>query len=400
MKPELLAPVSDFTSLQAAVQGGADSVYFGVKELNMRSTARNFEVSQLPKVCTFCKENKIKSYLCLNTIVYSDELEKLESIIKSAKHAGITAIICWDMAVISLCLKQDVPFVVSTQASISNIQSAKYYQALGADAIVLARELTLEQIKNIKKQTDVKVEVFIHGAMCVSVSGRCFTSQHLFNRSANRGDCLQPCRRKYLIKDIEEGHELELGEDYVMSADDLCTIEFIDQVLETGVDILKIEGRSRPPEYVKTVTSVYREAIDAHFEKRLTDDLKKTLLEKLKTVYHRKFSSGFYFGRCNSFSDPLPKTKTIKQYIGKVKNFYSKPCAAEISVEATDINRGDLIMIQGPTTGVIKFKLESLQSHNNDVEKVSKGSNAGIKTPKTVRTNDKVFRIKRSPHIS
>jgi putative protease len=395
MKPELLAPVSDFTSLNAAINAGADSVYFGVKELNMRVTARNFEIGDLKKISELCHKNKVKAYLALNTIIYDEEIEKIKKILKKAKEAKIDAVIAWDLAVIQEAKKLRIPIHLSTQASVSNIEALKFYEKLGVKRFVLARELSLEQIKAIRKKTKAEIEVFVHGAMCVSVSGRCFTSQFVFGRSANRGDCLQPCRRKYLIKDVEEGHELELGESCVMSANDLCTISFIDKLIKAGINAFKIEGRQKSPEYVKTVTECYREAIDACFNKKYSKALVEKLATKLKTVYHREFSKGFYLGKpINEFSAPDSRATKRKEHVGYVKNYYKNPGVAEIVVQAGRLKVGDLIMIQGPTTGVFEQKIASMEINHKKVSEVNKGKNAGIKLEKTARQNDVVYLIR------
>ena len=392
-KPELLSPVSDFTSLTAAINSGCDAVYFGVKDLNMRITAKNFKLSEIKKVIDICRKNNIRAYLTLNTIVYDNELKYIKKIIQKAKD--VDAIICWDPSVINECRKQKIPIHISTQASVSNSKSAKFYKKLGAERIILARELSLEQIKKIKKDANIKVECFIHGAMCVSISGRCFLSQFIFNKSANRGDCLQPCRREYLIKDSEEGHELKLGNNYILSPRDLCTIQFIDKLIEAGIDAFKIEGRARSPEYVSVVTECYRKAIDAYFENKLSEKLKNELFDKLKSVYNRGFSSGFYLGKpVNEFSNPENQSETKKIFVGVVKNYYDKVKVAEIKVEAHEIKLNDNLMFQGPTTGVYKQKIKSMEINHKKINSVKRGG-VGIEINKKVRKNDKVFLIKK-----
>lgn len=391
-KPELLSPVSDFTSLTSAINSGCDAVYFGVKQLNMRITAKNFKLSEIKKVVDICHKNNVKAYLTLNTIVYDDEIKKIKKIIQKAKDAD--AVICWDLSVINECRKQKIPLHISTQASVSNSESAKFYKKIGAERIILARELNLEQIKKIKKDVNIEIECFIHGAMCVSISGRCFLSQFIFNKSANRGDCLQPCRREYLIKDSEEGHELKLGNDYILSPKDLCTIKFIDKLIEAGIDSFKIEGRARSPEYISVATSCYRKAIDAYFENKLTEKLKNELFDRLKTVYNRGFSSGFYLGKpINEFASPENHSSTKKIFVGIVKNYYNNIKVAEIKVEAHEIKLNDNLMFQGPTTGVYEQKIESMEINNKKINSIKKGS-VGVKTDKKLRKNDKVFLIR------
>ncbi|HLC99240.1 MAG TPA: U32 family peptidase [Candidatus Nanoarchaeia archaeon] len=391
-KPELLSPVSDLVSLKAAIDAGADAVYFGLKELNMRITAKNFDLGQLRKVVKICHGRKVKAYLVLNTIIYSNELKRVNKIIEEAKKAKVDAVICWDASVIEEVRKAGIPLHISTQASVSNTEAARFYKKLGAKRIVLARELSLKQISEIRKKAKIGVEVFVHGAMCVSVSGRCFMSQFVFGRSANRGDCLQPCRREYLIKDTEDGYELELGRNHVMSPKDLCALPFIEKLIEAKIDAFKIEGRARSPEYVKVVTECYREAIDAYFEKKLTKQLKTKLMKKLETVYNRGFSSGFYLGKpINEWASPETKATEVKRFIGVVRNYYKKHSVAEIRLQAGGIKAGDRIMFQGPTTGVLEQKVSSMQVSHRKVSEAGKGKNAGVKIKGIVRKNDKVF---------
>jgi len=271
-KYELLAPAGNFPMLVAAIKAGADSVYFGLKEFSMRQNARNFTIKDLDKIEKICKPKNIKRYLTLNTIIYDNELKRIEKIIKQIKNK-VDAIICWDLLVIQLCRKYKIPFHISTQASVANTKAAEFYKKLGAERIVLARELNLKQIKDISKKIDV--ETFIHGAMCVSISGRCFTSQFLFNKSANRGECIHPCRRSYIVRDKQEGYELEIDNDKIMSAKDLCTLPFIEKLKKAGIRAFKIEGRNRDPRYVDTVVKVYRKALD----KKLTKNEIKQGLE-------------------------------------------------------------------------------------------------------------------------
>ncbi|MBN1644967.1 U32 family peptidase [Candidatus Woesearchaeota archaeon] len=394
---ELLSPVSDRVMLKAAIDAGADAVYFGLKKLNMRATAKNFDLKELNEIVSICHSNNIKAYLTVNSIVYNDELEEIEKIIRAAKQANVDAIICWDTAVIKECKKQNIVFHISTQASVSNIKSAEFYKDLGAERIILARELNLNQIKEIIEKTGIEVETFVHGAMCVSISGRCFMSHYLFNRSANRGDCLQPCRRKYKITDIEEkDNELLLGEDYVLSPKDLCALPFLDKLINAGITCFKIEGRVRSPEYIKIVTEVYREAIDAVEKGVFNEALINNLSEKLKTVYNRGFSGGFYFNSPtgDDFSDKAgSKATTRKVYAGFVKNFFKKPMVAEVQVEASKLRLGDKIMIQGSTTGVREIIIDSMEIDKMPVKEVEK-RNAGIKLNFVARENDKVFIIK------
>ena len=394
---ELLAPVSDRIMLKAAIDAGADAVYFGLKKLNMRATAKNFTLEELSEIVKQCHDSNVKVFLTVNTIIYNNEIEDVKKVIKSAKQAGVDAIICWDMAVINECKKNNIEFHISTQASVSNVESARFYKNLGAARIVLARELSLKQVKEIIEKTGIQVETFVHGAMCVSVSGRCFLSQHLFNRSANRGDCLQPCRRKYKITDVEEPkNELELGESYVMSPKDLCALPFLDKLIDAGITCFKIEGRARSPEYVKTVTEVYRKSIDAVKNNNFNQSLITKFTEKLKSVYNRGFSNGFYFGAPTNddFTNSSgSKATTKKIYIGYIANFFKNNMVAEVKVEAGKLKIGDKIMVQGETTGVKEQIVDSMEINHKKVEEVEK-TNVGVKLDFTSRKNDKVFLIK------
>jgi len=396
MKPELIAPAGNWPMLTAAIQAKADAVYFGVKQLNMRRTANNFEISELKKVVDYCHKHKLKAYLTLNTIVYDNEINKLKNILKQAKKAKIDAIIAWDFAVIEQAGKLKIPVHLSTQASISNSLSAKFIKKLGIKRIVLARELNLEQIKKIKTQNPgLEIECFVHGAMCASISGRCFLSQQIFKKSANRGECLQPCRRKYIIKDPEEGHELVLGENYILSPKDLCTLPFIDKLKKAGITGFKIEGRNKTPEYVKTTIECYKQAVN----RNLTKPQITKLIKKLKTVYNKKFSAGFYLGlpTADDFTDIYGSAATqTKQYIGIIKNFYKKIKVAEIKIETGSLKTGDKIMIQGNKTGSVEQKIKSIEINHRKVSKAKKPQRAGIKLSQPARENDKVFLIQNS----
>jgi len=386
---ELLAPAGSFPSLIAAINAGADAVYFGLKEpgLNMRAAAKNFELSDLPKIAEICRKKKIKRYLTLNTIVYDNELGKVEEIIKYAKKY-IDAVICWDNSVIELCMKHKVPFHVSTQASVANSASARFYKKLGAERITLARELNLNQIKEIAKI--IPVEVFIHGAMCVSVSGRCFTSQFLFGKSANRGECLQPCRRVYIVKD-EDGNELKLENNTVMSAKDLCALPFIEKLKEAGVSAFKIEGRNREPEYADTTVRVYRKALD----KKLSAKEIQKGLEELKKVYTKGFSSGFFLGipTSDDFSRAEDSSSTEKkEFIGEITHYFPKVKVAAVRIMSGKLAVGDEILIIGDKTGILKQKIKRIEIENKPVKQAVKGQEVGIKIPNT-RKKDKMYLI-------
>lgn len=401
---ELIAPAGDTTSLVAALKAGADAVYFGAEGYNMRARTGNFTAAGFPAVRSMCDEYGARAYLALNTIIYDREIKRMTETVSRAKDAGLDAVICSDMAVMETCRDTGIPFHLSTQASVSNYMAVKYYAGLGAKMIVLARELSLDQVRNItakvrEDQLDLKIECFVHGAMCVAVSGRCFISQELFGESANRGKCLQPCRRLYLVTDPEENHELEIGTDYVMSPKDLCAIEFVDLLVDAGISAFKIEGRSRSPEYVHTATSAYRRALDyctvhrkdadfrEHFG-RLTGELK----QELSLVYNRGFSAGFYFGR--PFDAWVKQYGSLalekKTYIGEVNRYFPKAEVAEISILARGLNKGEKLSIVGPKTGVVTCSADTFFTNDIPGNDASKGDTVTIKCPK-VRKKDQVY---------
>lgn len=406
-KPEILSPVQDYTSLTAAIENGADAVFFGIKGFNMRAGAKNFTVNDLSKIAKIAHAKNTKVYLAINTIIYEEEIKKIESILRKVKLAKVDAIICWDLAVIQLAKKLGIEIHISTQASIANSEAAEFYRKLGATRVVLARECSLKQIKEIKKHTKAEIEIFIHGAMCVSVSGRCFMSQYLYGKSANRGECLQPCRRKYLIKQIDGGEELELGEDYVMSPKDLRTLDFIEQILDVGVDCLKIEGRNRSPEYVAKVTKAYRTIVDFIYsnkkrDKKFKDELaslKIKLSEDLDTVYHRGSSSGFFLGKpISEWTDNYGSEATQKKvYVGKVSNFYKKIGVAEFEIKGgVGVNVGDTVIFQGPLTGSKEEKISSLEIEHKQIQSAKQGDKVAVKIQSTVKIHDEIYIVKSS----
>lgn len=393
MKPEILAPAGNWEMLSTAINAGADAIYFGIKGLNMRAKARNFSLNNMSDIVKKCHLNNTKAYLAINTIIFDEELDYTEEIIQKAKKANIDAIICWDLAVISIAKKYNLTIHLSTQASAANSGAISEYEKLGIKRVILARECSLEQIKKLK--TNVELEVFIHGAMCVAVSGRCFMSQYLYGKSANRGECIQPCRRSYDIQDPETGKQLQLNNHYIMSPKDLCTIDIIDKLIEAEIKAFKIEGRNRSPEYVKTTVEVYKRAIDSYYNKNLDNELKHKLKEKLKKVYNRGFSSGFYLGTpidewCDSYGS---KSTKVKEYVGKVINYYKKAGISEIKIETGKICIKDIILIQGPTTGCIEAEVNSIQLDDEGVQKAEKGTSVGIPT-ELARKNDKVYVFK------
>jgi putative protease len=387
-KLELLAPAGSFPSLYAAIDAGADAVYFGLNEFNMRQGgAKNFKLTDLPKIKKACEEKNVKRYLTLNTIIYDDEIKKIEEIIKKAKQY-VDAIICWDLSVIQLCKKHKVGFHISTQASVSNIEAAKFYKKLGAKRIVLARELDLKQIKKISKIIDV--ETFAHGAMCVAVSGRCLMSQFVFGKSANRGECLQVCRRSYNIVD-DSGKRLKITNKNVLSPKDLCTLPFIEKLKEAGIKSFKIEGRAREPEYVDIVVREYRNALN----KKLTKQEIKESIERLKTVYNKGFSSGFYLGVPSSddFSKLEHSSATQKkQWVARVEHYYPKIKVALIKMLSGRLDRGDKVILIHPKKKMIRAKIERLEIEHKPVKSVKKGQKFGIRIPEA-RKGYNVYKI-------
>jgi putative protease len=395
-KPELLCPAGDWPALMASVENGADSVYFGVKGINMRQTAGNFEISEIGKAVSYLHEHGKKGYLTLNTIVMNDELDKVRQILTEAKAAGIDAVILWDMSVFAIAKELGLSIHLSTQASVSNIKALEFYVKMGAERVVLARECALGQIKEIKKQIIQRnipcaIEAFIHGAMCLTISGRCFMSHYTHGRSANRGDCTQPCRREYHIKSVDGDEEFIAGPDYVMSPKDLCSVEFIDQLIDAGIDSFKVEGRMRSAQYARVVTRVYRDAIDAYLEGGLTDDLKRRMKEKLAQVYNRGFSTGFYFGQPDaSKSDQLGHTHE-KIYLGEVKKYYKKIGVADVLLRTGGLTKGEEILVIGKTTPAYMATVEEMQKNNEFVTEAGKGEHVGIKLPFKTNPKDKVF---------
>ena len=386
---ELLAPAGDFSMLSAAVNAGANAVYFGLQEFSMRTAAKNFTIKDLDEIAKICKPKKVKRYLTLNTIIYNEELKKVEETIKKVK-GKIDAVICWDASVIRFCKKYKIPFFISTQASVSNVESAKFYKGLGAKRIILARELNLKQIKEISKV--IQIECFIHGAMCVAVSGRCFTSQFLFKKSANRGECLHPCRRSYIVKD-EEGNELKVDNNQIFSAKDLCTLPFIEDMKKAGITAFKIEGRNRDARYVDKVVKIYRKALDKKLNKKEIEEG----IKELEKIYNKGFSSGFYIKMPTS--DDFSKTQSNasaerKHFVGKVTHYFDKANVAAIKL-VSDLKVGDNIVVIGNSTGIVSSKVDYMEIKNKSVEKAGKGQEVGIKLP-TVRKNDEVYAILKS----
>ncbi|PJR03958.1 peptidase U32 family protein [Avrilella dinanensis] len=409
-KIELMCPAGDFTSLQAAIDNGADSVYFGVEQLNMRARATiNFTLEDLPEISRRCSEKNVRTYLTLNTIIYDHDLSIIKRVLDKAKESHITAVIAMDQAVISYARQIGMEVHISTQINITNIETVKFY-ALFADTMVMSRELSLIQVKKICEQIEkddvrgpsgnlVEIEIFGHGALCMAVSGKCYLSLHSHNSSANRGACKQNCRKKYTVIDQESGFEIELDNEYMMSPKDLCTLDFLDQVIDTGVKVLKIEGRGRAPEYVATVTKCYREAIDAVHDGTYTEEKVAQWMEQLNTVYNRGFWAGYYLGQeLGEWSDNPGSNATRKKvYIGKGRHFYPKADIAEFLIEAYDLKIGDSVLIQGPTTGSQEMVVEEMEIHNKDrqpeKDKASKSDTVTFRTKFKVRPSDKLYKI-------
>ncbi|MBD3264322.1 MAG: U32 family peptidase [Candidatus Omnitrophica bacterium] len=395
-KPELVAPAGSWAALSTALASGADSIYFGIKNLNMRNLASNFDMGEIGKVMNTIHKKKKRGYLALNVIIYNRELGKVENILKIAKKEGVDAVILWDMAAFQMAKDTGLKIHLSTQASVANSGALKTYSRLGAKRIVLARECNLSDIREIielceVEKIDCEIEAFIHGAMCVSISGRCFLSQYSFFDSANRGECLQPCRREFIIKDVQDECEYEIGKDYVLSPKDLCTIGFIDKLILTGVKALKIEGRIRSPEYIKVVTSVYRRAIDSFFKGELNQELKEKLINEARSVYNRGFSEGFYKNMPCDISSNI-ESEYEKVYLGEVRKFYKKISVAEILVRNGVLKKGQTLLFIGNRSTPASFaKVEDIQVEHTPVSRVEKGGRCGVKLPYAVRSKDKVF---------
>ncbi len=404
---ELMAPVGSMESLMAAIQGGANSVYFGIEQLNMRAkSSNNFTTEDLKEIVKIAQENDIKTYLTINTVLYDHDIRLMHRIIDTAKEAGVTAVIASDQAVINYAFSQGVSLHLSTQLNISNIETVKFY-ANFADVVVLARELNLKQVKSITDAIQeqqikgpggelIRVEIFAHGALCMAVSGKCYLSLHEQNSSANRGACLQTCRKPYIVTEKESGVEFEIDNEYIMSAKDLNTIPFLDKVLDAGVSVLKIEGRGRPPEYVKTICRTYDEAIHSILDGSYSKEKVAEWEKAQSTVFNRGFWDGYYMGRkIGEWSEVYgSKATQRKVYIGKGTNYFSKIQVAEFKAEAGDsLKVGDKIIITGPTTGVIEAVVEEIQVDRQSVPATQKGDLFSIKIDQTVRRSDKIYKF-------
>ena len=401
-----MSPAGSYESLMAAIKAGCDSVYFGVEQLNMRArSTNNFTLEDLKKIAQIGKDHSIKTYLTLNTILYDHDISLMKSIVNAAKESGISAIIAADHAVINYAKKVGVEIHISTQANISNIDTVEFY-ANYSDVMVMARELSLKQVSEIVREIKrqkitgpsgklVEVEIFAHGALCMAVSGKCYLSLHSNFASANRGACIQNCRKSYIITDKEDGVEFEVDNEYIMSAKDLCTIDFLDQILETGIKVLKIEGRGRSADYVYTVTKCYREAIDAITEGTYSQEKITDWKNRLATVFNRGFWDGYYLGKKmgewnNEYGSKATKRKV---YIAKGLKFYEQPLIGEFQIESNSLTLGDEIIITGPTTGDIETIVTSIKVNNVDSTKAGKGEVITIPVPEKIRPSDKLYKL-------
>ena len=403
---EIMAPAGSWESLQAAIQAGADSVYFGIERLNMRSrSSSNFTTEDLHRIVERCKEAGIKSYLTINTIIYDEDLELMREIVDNAKEAGVSAIIAADVAVMQYAISRGVEVHLSTQLNISNVEAVRFY-AQFADVVVLARELNMDQVAEIHHRIVeenivgrngelIRIEMFCHGALCMAVSGKCYLSLHELNSSANRGACMQVCRRAYRVHDEDSDIELTVDNKYIMSPKDLKTIHFMNKMMDSGVRVFKIEGRARGAEYVKAVVSCYNEAIEAHLSNTFTDEKVADWDVRLAKVFNRGFWDGYYLGqRLGEWSHNYGSKATHKKvYIGKCTNFFQKIGVAEFLLEAQTLSVGDEILVTGETTGAYEDVIEEVRVDLKPVETVEKGTYFSIKTKDVVRRNDKLFKI-------
>ncbi len=403
---EIMAPVGSRESLAAAIQAGADSVYFGIGQLNMRShSANKFTIDDLKEIAATCKEKGIKTYLTVNTIIYGEDIPMMRQIVDAAKEAGISAVIASDVAVMTYCQQVQQEVHLSTQLNISNIEALRFY-AQFADVVVLARELNISQVAEIYRQIQeehicgpsgelIRIEMFCHGALCMAVSGKCYLSLNNTGRSANRGECMQLCRRGYVVTDLETGTELAIDNKYIMSPKDLKTIRFIDKMMESGVRVFKIEGRARGPEYVYTVVRCYKEAVAAVLNGTFTEEKKKEWDERLARVFNRGFWDGYYQGQTlGEWNEEYGSSATERKvYVGKGMKYFSKLGVAEFAVEACEFEPGDNLLITGPTTGVIYVTPTEIHGDNGPVDKAMKGMRVSIAVPRKVRPSDKLFKL-------
>lgn len=405
-KIELLSPAGSFECLQAAIKGGADAIYFGVEQLNMRTRSSNsFSINDIKEVSAVCKLNGIKAYITLNTVMYEHDMQLLQSILKEVKKYTIDAVIASDFAVIEYCNQLKIPLHISTQANVSNIESVQFFSRF-ADVVVLARELTLKQVEHINNEIKrkkikgisgelIKIETFVHGALCMAISGKCYLSLHSQNASANRGACVQNCRRPYIVKDAETNEELLIDNEYIMSPKDLCTIDILDQLVSSGVDVFKIEGRSKGADYVYTVTQCYREALQAIENNGYTNDKIEEWIKRLSTVYNRGFWEGYYLGRKLGewTSHPGSSATEKKIYVGKGSKYYPKIKIGAFIIESGIIKPGDTLMITGPAIGILKEKATTLIVNGKESKEAIKGDTVTFPFATKVTSQDKLYKI-------
>lgn len=403
---EIMAPAGSWEALRAAIQGGANSVYFGIEQLNMRARAsNNFTLEDLREIAEVCNKEGVRTYITLNTIIYDHDLSLMKRIVDTAKESGITAIIASDQAVIGYAASIKMEVHISTQSNVTNIETVRFFSHF-ADVVVLSRELSLLQVKEITKIIEkeqicgpsgelIQIEIFAHGALCVAVSGKCYMSLHTNNSSANRGACIQNCRRTYTVTDKESGEQLEIDNEFIMSPKDLCTIGFIDQVIDSGVTVLKLEGRGRAPEYVKTVTECYRQAADAYLAGTYTKELVEELMGRLETVYNRGFWDGYYLGQKLGEWSGVHGSKATKKkvFLGKAIKYYPKIQVAEFDMAALQLKEGESILITGKTTGVIETEIGKMRVDNQEVSEVSKGDRITFELGDVVRPGDKLYKV-------
>jgi putative protease len=403
---ELLSPVGSFENLHAAIQGGADAIYFGVEQLNMRAKSINsFSLNDMAKIKTICSENNIKAYITINTIIYEHDMQLLKTILKEVKKQKIDAVIAADFAVMEHCKQLEIPLHISTQANVSNIESVKFFSSF-SDTVVLARELTLKQVKQIadeitRKQIRgisgelMKIEVFVHGALCMAISGKCYLSLHSQNSSANRGACVQNCRHAYKVRDAETNEELMIDNEYIMSSKDLCTINILDQVISHGATILKIEGRGKGPEYVYTVTKAYRQAIEEIQAGTYTQEKAEVWKIELGKVYNRGFWEGYYLGKKYGEWTTNPRSAATgkKIYLGKGSNYFSRIKVGEFILESGSISVGDTLMVTSPDFGIVKETMHKIFANGIEVEKAVKGDLVTFPVEKKITSKDKLYKI-------
>ena len=395
-KPEILAPAGSWESLAAAVKAGAEAVYFGLDKLNQRALKKKFTIKDLPDIREFTAEKGVRAYLTLNSMVYDEDLPYIEEVLYAVKEHSIDAVIGWDLAVVLKSLELGIETHMSVMTGIANSISANFYKNLGVKRIVPAKELNYRQLLELKRKTGLEIEIFVHGAMCMAVSGRCFLSHDIFKTSANRGECYQVCRHKFEVKirdlnDTSGNREFILGEDYILSATDLMTLDIVEYL--TVFDAWKIEGRNKNPDYVYTVTKAYRTARDAIQEGRFNEQLRQELIDTVKRVYHRDWDSGFYFG-APGFGINRSKATEHKIYIGVIEKFYPRIGVAEVKIETGELKLGDTIHIIGKKTGLVRQKVESMQIDKKPIEVAKAPTRIGLKVVERVREGDKVFVIK------